>query len=132
MGNSKINELASKLNEMKNPSKIGTSIGEVVATEPFTVSIAGGAILLTEGEELRVAEKLKKTKYDATLEWTSGNMAGSATIADVGSGALAVTGSSGKSVGKITIDPKVKKGDNILVVPTDSEQTWIAVDRIGG
>lgn len=110
MQNSNLTALAAELNKMKNPKLIGTSIGEVTKADPLTISIAEGLITLTEGEDLSVCEKLKKTEYEVKYTWESGDL---------------------PSSGKITIDPKVKKGDMVLVIPAADEQSWVAVDRIG-
>lgn len=159
MAKSKVNELASKLNSMKNPLFIGVSIAEVVKLKPFSVSLAGGNIILTEGEELFVCESLKKRTHKASIK--GGNIKGELSISNYSedvsgqvtyatsdgtlSGTLAgsLNGSAeGKATitdieqsttgGTITIDPEIKKGELVLVIPTADEQTWIAVDRIGG
>ena len=135
MANSNIYELANKLNAMKNPSLIGISIGEVINTDPFSVAIAGGQIILVEGEELYVAERLKKKAYAVEFEWTEGNVTANVTwktSPDSEGVAGSATGTtSGKEKGTVKIDPAVEKGDMVFVVPTADEQTWIAIDRIG-
>ena len=135
MQNSNTTALAEMLKGMKNPKLIGISIGEVIKTSPLTVSIASGLIVLTEGEDLNVCEKLKKKKYDAKFTWEGGSLTANIT-GETADSHEAVTGSvtgetKGTEEGKITIDPKIKKGDKVLVVPTVDEQSWIAVDRIG-
>ena len=133
MQQSNVNALAQILKGHENPKLIGVSIGKVTKTSPLTVSIADGLITLAEGEELTVCEKLKKTKYDAKFTWTGGSLTasieGETESHETVTGA--VTGSTkGTEEGSITIDPKIKKGDKILVVPTADEQSWIAIDRI--
>ena len=64
MQHSNLNMLANNLNQMKNPKHVGPSVGTVVKVSPLTVSIAGGSILLKEGDELYVSERLKNKKYD--------------------------------------------------------------------
>ena len=108
MQNSNTNELAKQLKAMRNPKLIGPSIGKVTKAKPLTVSIADGLILLTEGEDLSVCEKLKKKKYAAKFTWEDET-----------------------KEGHITIDPEIKKDDMVLVVPAADEQSWVAVDRIG-
>ncbi len=133
MQGSNKNRLAGLLNSMKNPELIGPSIGKVTKAKPLTLSIADGKIILTEGEELEVCEKLKKMKYSAEWTWTGGSL--TASITGTTSDDKSVTGSvtgqtSGTEKGNITIDPKIKAGDMILVIPGADEQSWIAVDRI--
>lgn len=127
MQNSNLNMLANNLKQMRNPKHIGASIGIVVKVSPLTVSIAGGSILLTEGEELHVSERLKDKKYDGTIKIEDGSITGtlngdSVTISDVAMNQDA----------EITIKPEIKKGDYIFVVPMNGEQMWVAVDRVGG
>lgn len=127
MQNSNLNMLANNLKQMRNPKHIGASIGTVVKVSPLTVSIAGGSILLTEGEELHVSERLKDKKYDCTIKIEDGSITGtlngdSVTISDVAMNQDA----------EITIKPDIKKGDYIFVVPMNGEQMWVAVDRVGG
>lgn len=127
MQNSNLNMLANNLKQMRNPKHIGASIGIVVKVSPLTVSIAGGSILLTEGEELHVSERLKDKKYDGTIKIEDGSITGtlngdSVTISDVAMNQDA----------EITIKPNIKKGDYIFVVPMNGEQMWVAVDRVGG
>ena len=134
MQNSNTNELAKQLKAMRNPKLIGTSIGKVTKANPLTVSIADGLVVLTEGEDLSVCEKLKKKKYTAKFTWENGSL--TANISGETASHEAVTGSvtgqtKGTEEGEITIDPEIKKGDMILVVPSADEQSWIAVDRIG-
>ena len=135
MGSSKLNELAVKLNSMKNPSRIGVSIGKVVKTKPLSISIADGAAILVEGEELYVCDSLKEQTYDSSeWEWSGGTLEASVTGSTSPEGE-SVTGSvtgatSGKEKGSIKVDPHITKGDMILVVPMVDEQIWIAVDRI--
>lgn len=133
MQRSNVNRLANKLNEFKNPLHVGISVGEVVKKTPLKVAIAGGSIKLTEGEELLVCESLKEHKVNAKWKWTGGSL--TAAITGETNQGDTVTGSvsgatSGTEEGKITIDPKVKVGDKLLLVPMVDEQTWIAVDRI--
>jgi predicted ribosome-associated RNA-binding protein Tma20 len=119
VANSKIKELAGRLNEMKNPSLIGISVGTVINTNPFTLSIADGNILLAQGDVLEVCEALKKRRIRCEVS-------------------VPVLDNSGAEIGKtdagaegyIEIDPEIKKGDQIAVVPTADEQTWIAIGRI--
>lgn len=114
MPGSKLNELAGRLREMKNPSEIGISIGEAVKKDPLTVSIAGGLIKLVEGEELEVCENLKERVFEkAKWEWEE-------------------DGEKKTIEGTITLDPDIKKNDLIVVVPKHGEQSWIAVGRISG
>jgi len=110
MQQSNLNMLASNLKEMKNPKHIGASIGAVVSISPVTVSIAGGGILLKEGEELHVSDRLKDITLDCVIE---------------------IEGEETKE-GKITLKPDLKKGDYVFVVPMEGEQMWVAVDRVGG
>lgn len=110
MQHSNLNILASNLNKMKNPKYIGASVGAVVSASPITVSIAGGSILLKEGEELYISDRLKDKTLDCVIK---------------------ITGESDKT-GKITIKPELKKGDFVFVVPMEGEQMWVAVDRVGG
>ncbi len=58
MQNSNMNALAKKLNSMQNPIVIGPSIGKVIKKSPLTISIAGGKVTLTKGEELEICEGL--------------------------------------------------------------------------
>ena len=135
MANSKMHELAGKINSMKNPAVIGISIGTVVKTDPFTVTVAGEQVILVEGDELFVCRGLKEQTYeDASWEWEDGTLTASI------SGTTSVEGesvsgtvdnpTSGSETGTLIIDPGIKPGDLVLVVPTADEQTWIAVDRI--
>ena len=133
MQNSNMNALAKKLNSMQNPIIIGPSIGKVTKKSPLTISIAGGKITLTEGEELEVCERLKKVRYDAKFTWEGGSL--TANIEGETEDHKSVTGSvtgatKGTEEGKITIDPKIKVGDKLLLIPAADEQTWVAVDRI--
>lgn len=85
---SNLNALASKLNEMKNPQRIGVCVGEVTQVEDgkITVSIAGGSVRLSQGEELTLTETVK--------------------------------------------NKSPQKGDKVLVIPSENEQKWVAVDKI--
>lgn len=114
MPNSKINELARRLEKMKNPAEIGISIGEVIKKDPLTISIAGGLVKLVEGEELEVCENLKERVFEnVRWEWEE-------------------DGETKTREGTITIDPDIKKGDLIVVLPEHGEQSWIAAGRIAG
>jgi len=135
VANSKMHELAGKINSMKNPSVIGISIGTVVKTEPFTVTVAGEQVILVEGDELFVCRGLKEQIYeDASWEWEDGTLTASisgTTSAEGESVSGAVDNpTSGSETGTLIIDPGINPGDFVLVVPTADEQTWIAVDRI--
>lgn len=152
MGRSNVNALAAKLNKMKNIPHIGPCIGKVVKADPLTVSIADGVVQLVEGEELFVCESLKKRTCDAAIsggklkgdisisnysetvegDVSIGSMSGSlsGTLEGGASGKVEISGISQSGATKITIDPKVKAGDEILVIPMEGEQAWIAVDRI--
>ena len=127
MQHSNLNMLANNLNQMRNQKHVGPSIGAIVKVNPLTVSIAGGSILLKEGDELYVSERLKDKKYDCTIKITDGSFSGkmngsSVTISEVTMNQNA----------EITIKPDLKKGEYVFVVPMDGEQMWIAVDRVGG
>ena len=127
MQHSNLNMLANNLNQMKNPKHVGPSVGTVVKVSPLTVSIAGGSILLKDGDELYVSERLKNKKYDCVIKITNGSITGkmngnSVTISEVTMNQNA----------EITIKPDLKKGDFVFVVPMDGEQLWVAVDRLGG
>lgn len=152
MGRSNVNALAAKLNKMKNIPHIGPCIGKVVKADPLTVSIADGVVQLVEGEELFVCESLKKRTCDAAIsggklkgdisisnysetvegDVSIGSVSGSlsGTLEGGASGKVEISGISQSGATKITIDPKVKAGDEILVIPMEGEQAWIAVDRI--
>lgn len=152
MGRSNVNALAAKLNKMKNIPHIGPCIGKVVKADPLTVSIADGVVQLVEGEELFVCESLKKRTCDAAIsggklkgdisisnysetvegDVSIGSVSGSlsGTLEGDASGKVEISGISQSGATKITIDPKVKAGDEILVIPMEGEQAWIAVDRI--
>ena len=110
MQHSNLNMLANNLKELKNPSHVGPSIGVVVKVNPVTVSIAGGNILLKEGEELHIGEHLKEKEYDCIIK---------------------IEGEADQE-GKIAIKPNLKKDDYVFVVPMEGEQLWVAVDRVGG
>lgn len=152
MGRSNVNALAAKLNKMKNIPHIGPCIGKVVKADPLTVSIADGVVQLVEGEELFVCESLKKRTCDAAIsggklkgdisisnysetvegDVSIGSVSGSlsGTLEGDASGKVEISGISQSGATKITIDPKAKAGDEILVIPMEGEQAWIAVDRI--
>lgn len=152
MGRSNVNALAAKLNKMKNIPHIGPCIGKVVKADPLTVSIADGVVQLVEGEELFVCESLKKRTCDAAIsggklkgdisisnysetvegDVSIGSVSGSlsGTLEGGASGKVEISGISQSGATKITIDPKVKAGDEILVIPMEGEQAWIAVGRI--
>lgn len=122
MRNSNMHELANKLNQMKNPIHIGPSIAKVVKLEPFTVSIADGLILLTEGEELIVSDQLKNKKYKCKIK------ADDVTISGMqGEDSITITDISINQDAEITIKPEIKVNDLILVVPLEGEQYWVAV-----
>ena len=127
MQHSNLNMLANNLNQMKNPTHVGPSVGKVVKTNPITINIAGGDIVLKEGEELYIGEHLKDKKYECTIKIENGSFTGkmngdSVTISEVAMNQKA----------EITIKPKLKKDELVFVVPLEGEQTWVAVDRVGG
>lgn len=151
MGRSNVNALAAKLNKMKNIPHIGPCIGKVVKADPLTVSIADGVVQLVEGEELFVCESLKKRTCDAAIsggklkgdisisnysetvegDVSIGSVSGSlsGTLEGGASGKVEISGISQSGATKITIDPKVKAGDEVLVIPMEGEQAWIAVEQ---
>lgn len=109
MQNSNLNMLANRLKQMKNPSHVGPSIGIVVSVSPVTVSIAGGSILLKEGDELFVSDRLKDKEFDCVIK---------------------IEGQADQE-GKIVIKPDLQIDEMVFVVPMDGEQIWVAVDRVG-
>lgn len=66
--------------------------------------------------------------YSVTGTSLLGSLSG--TLEGGASGKVEISGISQSGATKITIDPKVKAGDEILVIPMEGEQAWIAVDRI--
>lgn len=127
MQHSNLNILANNLNNMKNPKRIGTSIGKVVGLSPLTVSIAGGTVLLTEGEELTVSERLKDKTYACSLKISGGTLSGT-----LNGESVSITNVSLNNTAEITIKPDIQIGDELVVIPMENEQSWIAIDRIGG
>lgn len=127
MQNSNLNQLAKNLNDMKNPSYVGASVGKVIKLNPTTISIAGGLISLVEGEELYISDRLKDKKYSANVKISGATITGT-----MNGSSITITNATMNDSAEITIKPELQLNDLVFVVPLQGEQTWVAVDRVGG
>lgn len=115
-------ELAAQFTSRDNPTnKIGNCFGKVLSVNPIKISIQDGRYII-QGEQLYIAYHLLERKST----YSSMHQSGSITVScPHGGGSYTST-----STGDIVLDEVIKVGDLVLMVPTQSEQQWVAVDVI--
>lgn len=115
-------ELGALFRERDNPTnKIGACLGKVLSTNPMEISIQNGRYII-KGEQLYIAYHLLERKSTYSQMSQSGSISVSCPH---GGGSY-----TSSSTGSITLDEVIKAGDLVLMVPTQSEQQWIAVDVV--
>lgn len=114
--------LASMFKERDNPTtKIGNCLGKVLSINPITISIQNGQYII-KGEQLYVAYHLleRESKYSNMTQ--SGN---------ISINCHPCNGSyTSNCSGNIKLEDVIKVGDLVLMIPSESEQQWIAVDVV--
>lgn len=115
-------ELGQLFRERDNPTnKIGNCLGKVLSINPMKISIQNGRYII-KGEQLYVSYHLLERKSSYSQMSQSGN---------ISINCHPCTGSyTSNCTGTITLDEVIKVGDLVLLVPTQSEQQWIAVDVV--
>lgn len=115
-------ELGALFRERDNPTnKIGACLGKVLSTNPMKISIQNGRYII-KGEQLYIAYHLLERKST----YSQMNQSGSISVSCPHGGGSYKS----YSTGSITLDEVIKVGDLVLMVPTQSEQQWIAVDVV--
>lgn len=115
-------DLADMFKQRDNPTnKIGNCLGKVLSVNPITISIQNGKYII-KGEQLYIAYHLLERQSTYSQMSQSGNISISCHPCQ---GSYTST-----STGSITLDEVIKVGDLVLMVPTESEQQWIAVDVV--
>lgn len=115
-------ELGALFRERDNPTnKIGACLGKVLSTNPMKISIQNGRYII-KGEQLYIAYHLLERKST----YSQMNQSGSISVSCPHGGGSYTS----SSTGSITLDEVIKVGDLVLMVPTQSEQQWIAVDVV--
>lgn len=115
-------ELAGMFRIRDNPNnKIGNCLGKVLSVNPMKISIQNGKYII-KGEQLYVAYHLLERKSAYSQMSQSGN---------ISINCHPCNGSyTANCTGTITLDEVIKVGDLVLLVPTQSEQQWVAVDVV--
>lgn len=115
-------ELADMFKQRDNPNtRIGNCLGKVLSVNPMMISIQNGRYVI-KGEQLYVAYHLLERKSSYSQMTQSG---------DININCHPCKGSyTATCTGTITLDDVIKVGDLVLLVPTQSEQQWVAVDVV--
>ncbi len=100
-----VTKLAKKMRKYENPKKFGCQVGEVLKVEPIKVSILGGAAILDD-EIVGICESLIQRTIDISASCPYG------------------------SHSTMTINQPLKKGDKVLCLPLEGEQSWIIIDKV--
>ncbi len=119
--------LAKMFKERDNRSNIGPCIGKVVSEDPLKISISDGSIVLQENQ-LYIAEGLLKKGYKIELE--AGDDIGDIAITSKPSDSLISININNKDKTKLTLYFELKQGDEVLIIPAESEQVFFIVDKI--
>ena len=96
-------EMAKMFKERNQKDKIGPIIGNVSSVSPLKVSILGGDVVL-QAEQLYISRSLLDKEYDCKIN----------------------TG----STSDIKLYFSLKKDDEVLLVPTEDEQTYFIIDIV--
>jgi hypothetical protein len=99
-------KLAKAIHERDNPKTIGPCIGTITKeTQPITATICDGAVILEQYDNAKVCQSLAERTYEAQINGS-----------------------------KATVELKnvLKKGDQVLCIPAEGEQTWVMIDKVVG
>ncbi len=134
--------LAHMFKERDNIDKIGNCIGKVVDIEPIKISILNGDVILQE-EQLYICSNLldtytRKYKEEGNIQFRDINCGTTNNVNDGGQGASShnhiIENISIKteynSEGTIVLTDTLKVGDEVLIVPSESEQIFFIVDKV--
>lgn len=118
-----IAKLAVEIHKRDNKRVIGPCVGTVTsASEPITVSICDGAVILEQGSNARVCQNLVERTCTAKIsddEVTVTHQSGESETVRVKTDKT-----------KAELKEVLKNGDEVLCIPCSGEQTWIIVDKV--
>lgn len=120
--------LASMFKERNNKSLIGPCVGKVVSVDPLKVSILNGDVVL-EGDQLYMPSGLLEKEFKCDIK-ASGDI-GEITGVAGNLKSLDIT----KDTGLIKLHFELKEGNDLLLIPTENEQTFFIIDivkKVGG
>lgn len=113
-------ELAKKFKERDKKQRIGNIVGKVINTSPLKISILDGQVVLS-GEQLYISISLENSYK---REFETSNIEGK--MSNVSSHLHIIE----SLKGTITFTDTLKVNDEVLLIPTEGEQTWFIVDKV--
>lgn len=96
-------DFANLFNQRNNIDPDETVIGKVISTNPITVSIFNGAVLLVENKKLYVNKNLGKITGTVTVN---------------------------RETGTTTIDNSLQAGESVACIPINKGQSYIAAIKV--
>lgn len=104
-------EIAKELKNRDNPDIDEAVIGEIISTDPITISLFKGQIICTQGVNCYVCENLKGITGTINLE----------SVADHGTIST-----------KFAITRELNINDKVLCIPTSGGKKYFIIDKVVG